>query len=154
MNDTTCFTSFIGFYLKTFYCMHLSLCITVFMKSRSQQTFVDLQDVLKTSSRRLANMSSRHLQDIFKISWKASSRRLQDVFRTFWKTRNCCAEYVLKRFQDMSRKYLQDVFKVCLEVVFQTSWRPTKCLVGRNLYLFLRNLHLHQGEFKTNFKMH
>ena len=37
-----------------------------------------LQDVFKTSSRRLAKRSSRHLQGVF----KTSSRRLQNVFKT------------------------------------------------------------------------
>ena len=39
---------------------------------------IRLQDVFKTSSRRLAKTSSRHLQDVF----KTFSRRLQDVFKT------------------------------------------------------------------------
>ena len=54
--------------------------------------FVCLQDVLKTPSKRLQDMSSRRLQDM-------SSRRLQD----------------------MSSKRLEDVFKTCLEDVFKTS---------------------------------
>ena len=37
-----------------------------------------LQDIFKTSSRRLAKTSSRHLQDVFKTFW----RRLQDIFKT------------------------------------------------------------------------
>ena len=48
-----------------------------------------LQDVFKTSSRRLAKTSSRHLQDVFKTFqevFKTSSRhlekRLQDIFKT------------------------------------------------------------------------
>ena len=32
INDTTCFTSFIGFWLQTLYCIYLYLGITVFMK--------------------------------------------------------------------------------------------------------------------------
>ena len=49
-----------------------------------------LQDVFKTSSRRLAKASSRHLQDVFKASLgrlaKTSSRRLQNFFKTSCKT--------------------------------------------------------------------
>ena len=48
-----------------------------------------LQDVFKTSSRRLAKTSSRHLQDVFKTSSKrlqdVSQIRLEDIFKTFWR---------------------------------------------------------------------
>ena len=38
-----------------------------------------------------------------------------------------------------------------LEDVFQKSWRPTKCLLGRNLYLFLRDLNLYLTNlYQTN----
>ena len=40
-----------------------------------------LQNVFKISSRRLAKTSSRHLQKVFKTSWKTSLRHLQDVFK-------------------------------------------------------------------------
>ena len=53
-----------------------------------------LQDVFKTSSRRLAKRSSRHLQDVLKNVFKTSSRRLQDVLQ----------------------RYLQDVFKTYHQV--------------------------------------
>ena len=52
-----------------------------------------LEDVLKTSWRRLANTSWRHLprrlQDVFKTN-------LQDVFKKSWKTKNCYAGDALK----------------------------------------------------------
>ena len=44
-----------------------------------------LQDVFKTSSRRLAKRSSRHLQDVFKTSSRRLEKRLQDIFKTFWR---------------------------------------------------------------------
>ena len=56
-----------------------------------------LQDVFKTSSRRLARSSSRHLQDVFKTFWTC----LQNVFNTSWK---------------MSSRHLQDVFKTYHQV--------------------------------------
>ena len=63
--------------------------------------------VSKTSWRRLQDMSSRHLEDVFKTSSrclqrnnfsssKTSWRCLQDVFKTSWKTKNWYAEDVLK----------------------------------------------------------
>ena len=55
-----------------------------------------VQDVLKTSSRRLAKTSSRHLQDVFKTFW----RRLQDLFKTS-----------LIRLSKTSSKRHQDVCK-------------------------------------------
>ena len=39
------------------------------------------QEVFKTSSKRLAKSSSRHLQDVFKTFW----RRLQDFLKTYYK---------------------------------------------------------------------
>ena len=67
-----------------------------------------LQDVFKTSSRRLAKTSSRHLQDVFKTScknvFKTSSRRLR---------------HVLKK----SSRCLQDIFKTSCKGVFKTLSR-------------------------------
>ena len=45
---------------------------------RLQNVLRSLQDVFKTSSRRLAKTPSRHLQDVFKAFW----RRLQDIFKS------------------------------------------------------------------------
>ena len=42
------------------------------------------QDLLKTSSRRLAKMSSKHLQDVLKTFWRRLERRVQLVFETYW----------------------------------------------------------------------
>ena len=64
-----------------------------------------LQDVFKTSSRRLAKRSSRHLQDVF----KTSSKRLQDVLKNVFKTSS-------RRLQDVLQRYLQDVFKTYHQV--------------------------------------
>ena len=48
---------------------------------------IRLQDVFKTSSRRLAKNSSRHLRDVFKTFWRrlqdVSQRYLQEVFKTY-----------------------------------------------------------------------
>ena len=78
-----------------------------------------LEDVLKTSSRRLQDvfviclpkMSSRRLQDVFKTSSKTSSRRVcktscNYVFKTSWKTKKCYTEDVFKT----SSRRLQYVF--------------------------------------------
>ena len=54
-----------------------------------------LQNVFKTSSRRLAETSSVRLQDVFKTFW----RRVQDVFQTSSKH---LAKASSRRFQDVS----------------------------------------------------
>ena len=54
-----------------------------------------LQNVFKTSSRRLAETSSVRLQDVFKTFW----RRVQDVFQTSSKY---LAKASSRRFQDVS----------------------------------------------------
>ena len=105
-----------------------------------------LQNVFKTSSRRLAKTSSRclqdvlqkHLQDIFKMS----SRRFQDVFKTlqdafetFWRrlqevfktsSRNL-AKMSSRRIQDVSSSYavLVNKFSRGLQDVFTTFLRRT-----------------------------
>ena len=85
---------------------------------RLQKTFWRLlQDVLikmnifalvthlqKMSSRRLAKMFSRHLQDVLKTSCKnllkTSSRRLKDVLKTSW-----------RRLQDIFKTSFQNILK-------------------------------------------
>ena len=80
--------------------------------------------VFKTSSRRLAKMSSRRFQDVFKTScknvFKTSSRRLQDVLKTSSKRLQDVLKNVFKtssrRLQDVLQRYLQDVFKTYHQV--------------------------------------
>ena len=96
----------------------------------TQQTLL----VLKTSWRRLQDMSSRRLQhvftatilrlrDVLKTSWRHLARRLEDVLKTSWKTKNCYAEDVLKTC-------LEEVLKTFLEDILKTLWRQTKFLLG------------------------
>ena len=66
--------------------------------------------VLKTSSRRLQDMSSKRLQDVFSATIFRLPRRLQDV---------------LQDLKLLRSKRVEDVFKTCLEDVFKTSSRPT-----------------------------
>ena len=56
-----------------------------------------LQDVFKTSSRRLAKTSSRRLQDVLKMS----SRHLQDVFKTYYQVK----VFLVTQFQDIFETY-------------------------------------------------
>ena len=60
--------------------------------------FLCLQDVFETSStsRRLQDMSSRRLEDVFSVTIFRLPRRLQDILKMSWKTKNCYAEDVLK----------------------------------------------------------
>ena len=103
--------------------------------------------ILKTSSRRLQNMSWRcfqhifgvttlRLEDVLKTSWRHLARSLEDV----WKTNNCYAEdvfrtpwrhalkmswgHVLKTsWRHIFKTCLEDVLKTCLEDVLKTLWR-------------------------------
>ena len=115
----------------------------------SQQTFVGLQDVLKTSSTRLqrnnftssktswrrpTKTSWRRLEDVFKTSRKTSWRHLQDVIKTSWKTKKLLR---WRRLQDVLKTCLEEVLKTCLEDVlktyledvFKTSRRQTNFLL-------------------------
>ena len=85
-----------------------------------------LQDVLKTSSRRLAKTSSRRLQDVF----KTSSRHVQDVLlrhlQEVFKTSSKHPQDLFKTF----RKRLQDVFKMSCKDVFDS--KQSECLCRRS----------------------
>ena len=113
--------------------LHVTNEVTI---DTSQETFVGLEDVLKTSSTRL----QRNNFTSSKMSWRRLEDILQDVLKTFWKTKNCYAEDVLKTFW---------------RHVLKTSWRhygdkPSTywgylCLTNLNVYLtnlYLTNLHL------------
>ena len=88
----------------------------------TQQRFVGLQDVLKTSSRHVSKMSSTPLLRNSFTSSKTSWRRLEDVFKTSrktsWKTKNC---------------YAEDVFKTTWRHALKTSWRHTLKTSSRRL---------------------
>ena len=91
----------------------------------TQQTFVDFQDVLKTSWRRLQDMSSRSLKDM-------SSKRLEDLSS--------------RRSQDMPSRLLQDVYwNVYWEYLYLKNL--DLYLIDLHLtYLYLTN----QGESKMH----
>ena len=95
---------------------------------------IRLQDVFKTSSRRLAKTSSRRFQDVLQ-------KRLQDifdVFKTFWRGLHNTFPSKHFLFSKPSGRRLQrnnfsssktssrrpeDVFKTYLQDAFNTSWR-------------------------------
>ena len=128
--------------------MLLEVCsfLKIFLQEvRSQQTFVGLEDVLKTFSTRLQrnNFKSsktpwRRFKDVLKTSCKTC------CLKTSWKTKNCYAEDVLKTcFEDVLKTCLEDFLKTCLEYVLKTYledllkilWRQTKYLLGIPVYL-------------------
>ena len=96
-----------------------------------QQTFVGLQNVLKTSSRYVLKTSSTCLQRNNFTSFKTSWRRLEDVFKTYWKIKNCYAEDVFKTsWRHVLKTSWRHVLKTCFEDmswrhVLKTSWRHT-----------------------------
>ena len=63
-----------------------------------------LQDVFKTSSRRLAKTSSRHLQDVLQ-------RCLQDVFKTYYQVKL----FFVTQFQDVFETYSKRFLDVLLK---------------------------------------
>ena len=97
----------------------------------TKQTFVDLQEVLKTSQRNAlktssvrpqlnnflcSNTSWRRLEDDLEDEKLLPWRRLEDVLKT-------CLEDVLKTCPE-------DVLKTCFQDVLKTSSRQTKDLQG------------------------
>ena len=78
----------------------------------SQQTFVLIKTVLKTSWRGLPSSYSRCLQNVLiKTDIFVLAIRLQDVFKAFW-----------RHFQDVLPPRLQNVLQKCLQDVFKTSF--------------------------------
>ena len=65
-----------------------------------------LQDIFKTSSRRLARTSSKYLQDVYKMFWK----RLQDIFKTHYQLK----VFLVTQFQDIFDTYSKRFWEVLL----------------------------------------
>ena len=129
-----------------FFLFHLNFMIYFFKKDlfceRTQQTFVGL----KTSWRRLQDMSWRRLQQVFSVTILRLSRRLEDVLKTYW-----------RRLAKTSWRCLEDVFKTSRKTswrhVLKTSWRHILETCSRRLggkqnfywwYLYLTNLNVYQ----------
>ena len=89
----------------------------------TQQTFVALQDVLKTSSKHVFKTSSTRLQRNNFSSSKTSWRRLEDVLKTFSRPLARRLQDVLEDEKLLCWRRLEDVFKTCSEDVLKTSWR-------------------------------
>ena len=94
----------------------------------TQQTFVGLGGLFKTSPRHALKTSSTHLQrnnftsseDEKLLHW----RRPQDAL-------NICLEDLLKTYlEDVWKTCVEDVLKTCLGDVLKTLWRQTKNLLG------------------------
>ena len=95
------------------------------------------QNALKTSPTRLAKMSSRHLQDVFKTF--SSCLHLQDVFKRLQNVLQKCLQDISsrgpqdilkmssRRFPDfsLSSTVLVNRFSRCLRDVFKTFLRRT-----------------------------
>ena len=109
----------------------------------TQQTFVGLGGLFKTSPRHALKTSSTHLQrnnftsseDEKLLYW----RRLQDAL-------NICLEDLLMTYlEDVRKTCVEDVLKTCLGDVLKTLWRQTKTYWGQlyltNLNVYLTNLY-------------
>ena len=75
-----------------------------------------LQDLFKTSSRRLQGILRRLLQDVLKTS---SSRHLQDVLKAFWRRLQGVFKPSSRHLAKASSKRDQDVLQKCLQEVFK-----------------------------------
>ena len=87
----------------------------------SQQTFVGLEDVFKTSSRHVLKTSSTRLQRNNFASSKTSWRRLEDLLEDVKLLRWRHLEDVLKACLEDLKTCLEDVLKTCLEDILETS---------------------------------
>ena len=80
--------------------------------------------VLKTSSRRLQDMSAGRLQHVFHVTILRLPRRLEDVFKTSSKAKNCYSEDVLKTsWRHVLKTSWKHVLKTSWRHVLKTSWR-------------------------------
>ena len=77
----------------------------VFIKTNIDKSSRHLQDVLETSSRRLAKASSRRFENVFKKSSRylqgVLQRCLQDVFKTYYQVKL----FLVTQFQDVFETY-------------------------------------------------
>ena len=92
----------------------------------TQQTFVGLEDVLKTCSRRVLKTSSTSLQRNNFTSSKTSWRRLEDILQLVVENEKLLR---WRRLEDVLKTCLIDVLKTYLEDVLKTLWTQTKCLL-------------------------
>ena len=81
------------------------------------------------SSKRLDDVFKTWLQHVFSVTIFRLPRRLEDVLKTSLKTKK------LLRW-----RCLEDVLKTCLQAVFKTFRRQTKCLLGSVLCIWKPSL--------------
>ena len=83
-------------------------------------TFFVLQDILKTSWRRLAKRSWKRLEDVLKTFLEEVLQiRLEDIFKSSWKTKNCYAQDVLENKKCLLGCY----FALINNIFFRTIMR-------------------------------
>ena len=106
-----------------------SLCefLIIYFLMLTQQTFVGLQDFLKTSSRHVLKTSSTRLQRNNFLSSKMSWKRLENVLKTSWR-------HILK----MSWRYVlktswRHILKTSRWHVLKTPWRHVLKTSSRRL---------------------
>ena len=112
---------------------------------------IHLEDLLKTSWKRLEEILERRLEEVLKTSWrrlgKTSWRGLEEIFKASSK----CVQDVMK----MSRRHLEDVSERRLEDVMKTSWRRLEVIWLRQIYSSWRRLLDKDKEvFKTSSGRH
>ena len=161
-----------SFHLFLIFFPFIFICFFEFDKwnlfaTTTHQTFVGLQDVLKTSSRHALKTSPTHLQRNNFSSSKSSSkllqgRRLQNVFKTSGEKSSRRLQVVFKTYLlDISRR-LQDVFKTSCrtkdcsaEDALNTSWRYLEDVLEINkmftgIYASKHGLLTNPNQYLTN----
>ena len=115
-----------------YWCVFRRRLQDVMIKTNIFVLVIRLQDVFKTSSRRLQDVLSRHLQNIFKTSSrrlaKTSSRHFQYVFKTFSRRLQDVFKTSSRRLAKTFSKHLQDVF-----MTFSTLFQDLFKLFSRRL---------------------
>ena len=89
----------------------------VFIKTNIDKSSRHLQDVLETSSRRLAKASSRRFENVFKKSSRylqgVLQRCLQDVFKTYYQVKL----FLVTQFQHVFETYSKRSWDVLLRLL-------------------------------------
>ena len=75
-----------------------------------------LEDVVKTSWRRIRRRLGRHFEDVLKTSWRCLEDVLDKDLKTSWRR----LENVLENKKLLRWRRLEDVFKTCLQDVLKT----------------------------------
>ena len=87
-----------------------------------------LQDVLQKRLQDIFKTSSRRLQNVFKTSWKTSSRHLQDVLKTYHQVKLFLLTRLWEAFNTFLRRYFPET--VIYRGICLSNTISDKCMVS------------------------